>query len=77
MNGHCSSCPVESQCGYPYKPTDCCDQRKFRPIVSEDRATQADLEILRLKQSGELEKRRDDRAIREQMERLGTIGELK
>ena len=32
MNGHCSSCPVESECGYPYKPTDCCNQRKFRPI---------------------------------------------
>lgn len=32
MNGNCQTCPVESQCAYPYKPTDCCDQRKFRPM---------------------------------------------
>ncbi len=30
MNGNCQTCPVESQCAYPYKPTDCCDQRKFK-----------------------------------------------
>lgn len=32
VNGNCQTCPVESQCAYPYKPTDCCDQRKFRPM---------------------------------------------
>jgi len=46
-------------------------------IVSEDRALQADLAILRMKQSGELVQRRDERAVREQQERLGQIGELK
>jgi len=28
-NGHCSTCDIEKECGYPYKPTDCCQQRKF------------------------------------------------
>lgn len=46
-------------------------------IVREDRALQADLAILRMKQSGELVQRRDERAVREQQERLGVIGELK
>lgn len=32
MNGHCETCDVEAQCGYPYKPTECCNYRKFRPI---------------------------------------------
>lgn len=31
MNGHCDTCPVEKECGYEYKPCDCCDQRKFKP----------------------------------------------
>lgn len=30
MNGSCNTCPVESDCGYEYKPTDCCDQRKLK-----------------------------------------------
>lgn len=46
-------------------------------IVREDRALQADLAILRMKQSGELVQRRDERAVREQQERLGVIGGLK
>ena len=32
MNGHCNTCELEPVCGYPYKPCDCCNQRKFRPI---------------------------------------------
>lgn len=29
MNGHCSTCDIEDQCGYKYKPCDCCNYRKF------------------------------------------------
>ena len=29
MNSHCSVCDVEKQCGYEYKPCDCCNYRKF------------------------------------------------
>lgn len=29
MNGHCSSCDVESNCAYKYKPCDCRDYMKF------------------------------------------------
>lgn len=43
-------------------------------IVSEDRALQADLEILRLKQSGEFDRRRWDAAQRQQMELQGVTG---
>ena len=32
MNGHCSTCDVEKQCGYQYKPCDCCNYRKFKPL---------------------------------------------
>jgi hypothetical protein len=46
-------------------------------IVNEDRALQADLANLRLKQSGRVEQRRDEVAVRVQQERLGAIGELK
>ena len=46
-------------------------------IVSEDRALQADLANLRLKQSGRVEQRGDEVAVRVQQERLGVIGELK
>lgn len=34
-NGHCSTCPVEKLCGYPYKPCDCCMRRKFQPKKKE------------------------------------------
>lgn len=27
----CQFCPVESECGYEYKPCDCVHQRKFKP----------------------------------------------
>ncbi len=30
MNSNCTSCEFESKCFYPYKPTDCCNKRKFR-----------------------------------------------
>ena len=46
-------------------------------IVNKDRSLQADLAILWLKQSGRLEQRQDERAVREQQDRLGVIGELK
>jgi hypothetical protein len=29
-NGHCSTCDVEKQCAYEYKPCDCCGYRKFK-----------------------------------------------
>lgn len=31
MNGHCDSCDMEHLCGYKYKPTDCCDYKKYVP----------------------------------------------
>jgi hypothetical protein len=30
MNGHCSTCNIEKECGYEFKPTECCDYRKYR-----------------------------------------------
>lgn len=35
MNGHCSTCPVEPQCGYEHKPCDCRDRLKFKPKAAE------------------------------------------
>lgn len=35
MNGRCQSCDLEQECGYPYKPTECCNYRKFRPIAEQ------------------------------------------
>ena len=32
MNGHCSTCNIEHQCGYQYKPCDCRDYMKFKAI---------------------------------------------
>ena len=32
MNGRCESCDVADRCAYPYKPTDCCNYRKFQPM---------------------------------------------
>lgn len=46
-------------------------------IANEERALQADLANLRLKQSGRVAQRRDEVAVRVQQERLGVIGELK
>lgn len=31
MNSNCSVCDVEQECGYEYKPCDCCNYRKFKP----------------------------------------------
>lgn len=31
VNSHCGICDVESQCGYEYKPCDCCNYRKYKP----------------------------------------------
>lgn len=28
----CQFCSLEQDCGYEYKPTDCAQQRKFKPI---------------------------------------------
>ena len=33
MNGRCETCDVEQQCGYQYKPTECCNYRKFKEKV--------------------------------------------
>jgi hypothetical protein len=32
MNGNCSTCNIEKQCGYQYKPCDCRDYMKFKAI---------------------------------------------
>lgn len=32
MNGHCTTCNIEKQCGYQYKPCDCRDYMKFKAI---------------------------------------------
>lgn len=32
MNSHCDVCDVEQLCGYEYKPCDCCNYRKFKPL---------------------------------------------
>ena len=45
MNGHCSTCDVEKECGYPYKPCDCCNYRKFRPKQAEIEALKQKAEI--------------------------------
>lgn len=31
MNSNCKTCDVEQECGYEYKPCDCCNYRKFKP----------------------------------------------
>lgn len=31
MNIHCNLCDREPDCGYEFKPTECCDYRKFTP----------------------------------------------
>jgi len=41
MNSNCTSCDVEKQCGYQYKPCDCCNYRKFKPLETPA-ATQGD-----------------------------------
>jgi hypothetical protein len=35
MNGNCNTCDIEDQCGYEYKPCDCCDYRKFKPKLPQ------------------------------------------
>lgn len=37
MNSHCGICEMEAECGYEYKPCDCCNYRKFRPKTAEQR----------------------------------------
>ena len=34
MNSHCGICDVEKECGYQYKPCDCCNYRKFVPKIA-------------------------------------------
>lgn len=31
----CQCCPVETECGYEYKPCDCVHQRKFTPVETK------------------------------------------
>lgn len=43
MNGRCESCDREAECAYPYKPTECCNYRKFRqrePLAEQVRDAQ-------------------------------------
>jgi len=40
MNGNCETCDVEQQCGYAYKPCDCCNYRKFRLKSPEQQIAQ-------------------------------------
>ena len=40
MNGHCSTCDVEAQCGYKYKPCDCAGYRKFTPKTEDPQPEQ-------------------------------------
>jgi len=35
MNSNCTICDVEKECGYEYKPCDCCNYRKFKPKSPE------------------------------------------
>ena len=46
MNGRCETCDRESLCSYPYKPTECCDMRKFelRTETLVERATRLGVE---------------------------------
>ena len=37
MSESCSTCNLEKVCAYPYKPTDCFDQRKFRQMPATER----------------------------------------
>ncbi len=30
-NSNCNLCDIEKDCGYEYKPCDCCGYRKFKP----------------------------------------------
>lgn len=32
MNGSCETCKRDKECAYEYKPCDCCNYRKFKPI---------------------------------------------
>lgn len=41
MNSHCEICDVEQQCGYEYKPCDCCNYRKFKPKKGDDKCKSA------------------------------------
>lgn len=42
MNGHCGICDVEQECGYEYKPCDCCGYRKFKPKAEVQRSQELD-----------------------------------
>lgn len=41
MNSHCSVCNIEKECGYEYKPCDCCNYRKFKPKPADHPLAQA------------------------------------
>lgn len=65
----CTRGACTTDCAYPF----CFDKQP----VSERAALQVDLDILAGKLDGRFQARRDDRAVREQQQRLGQIGELK
>lgn len=62
----CTRGACTSSCAYPF----CFDKSP----VSDRAALQADLDIMAGKFTGRYQMRRDDRAIREQQQRLGQIG---
>lgn len=62
----CTRSACTSNCAYPF----CFDKQP----VSERAALQADLDIAAGKFTGRYQMRRDDRAVREQQQRLGQIG---
>lgn len=47
----CNSCPVETLCGYQYKPCDCVHQRKFKPMqtVTSDRPPMKQIDSMNLR----------------------------
>lgn len=50
----CQSCDVEKECGYQYKPCDCFNYRKFKPLpegrrLETQRANQQTAQILQFK----------------------------
>lgn len=57
MNGHCSTCDEEALCGYPYKPCDCRDKLKFRPLAPA--TSTADKTITVAKATAEAETRQN------------------
>lgn len=52
MNGNCTTCNVEPECDYPYKPCDCCNYRKFRPKATSASSAQVAFPASTLSRAG-------------------------